>query len=133
MVRDFIEHCRPILDQCSITINPLHSVRGSCLKVAESLVAGRVCVSTNEGARGFLHLNSPALIVADSIVEFEEPIRRMFCNVDYRHSCELPTPRILHECSWDASAHKLLSIYYKIIEGSNIASPEFPANQGLNI
>lgn len=115
-VMDFVEHVRPILDQCSLTINPLHGVRGSCLKVAESLIAGRVCISTNEGARGFSHLNSHALVTADSIAELEDPIRRFFCDVTYRRSRELPAPHILRECSWDASAQRLLSIYNKIIK-----------------
>ncbi|MEO6566094.1 MAG: glycosyltransferase, partial [Casimicrobiaceae bacterium] len=41
-----------LLAQCTLTINPLSGIRGSAVKIAESLVAGRVCVSTVEGARG---------------------------------------------------------------------------------
>jgi hypothetical protein len=51
-VFNFIEDLPPYLLSCSISINPDKSVRGSSLKVIESLAAGRVCVSTRDGAQG---------------------------------------------------------------------------------
>ena len=117
-VLDFIEHPRQILNQCSVTINPLHGVRGSCLKIAESLTAGRACISTREGARGFLHLNSPALFIADSVAEFQTHIKRLLKDVASRHCCELPSPEIMQACSWDQSSQKLLSVYHQNIRSS---------------
>ena len=42
-----------ILGASTLTINPQQSIRGSAVKLVESLAAGRVCVSTAAGARGF--------------------------------------------------------------------------------
>ena len=114
-VMDYIEHVRPILDQCSITINPLQGVRGSCLKIVESLAAGRACVSTKEGARGFLDCGSRALVVVETIAEFEAHIMQLFCDLSFRRSCEQPSSEILREHSWDAGAQKLISIYGRLI------------------
>ena len=35
-----------LLARCALTINPLAQIRGSAVKLVESLAAGRVCVTT---------------------------------------------------------------------------------------
>ena len=47
--------CRGAARDCALTINPLDGIRGSPVKLVESLAAGRACVSTADGARGFAH------------------------------------------------------------------------------
>ena len=42
----------PYLAASTLTLNPQVAIRGSALKVAESLLSGRCCVSTIDGARG---------------------------------------------------------------------------------
>jgi glycosyltransferase involved in cell wall biosynthesis len=114
-VMDYVEQPRPLLDQCAITINPLHGVRGSCLKVAESIAAGRVCISTKDGARGFLNSGLPALVVVDKVEEFAEPVTLLLSDPDYRHFLERPSPHALDVCSWDNGALKLLDIYSRMV------------------
>ncbi len=43
----------PHLARASLTINPQLTIRGSALKLIESLLAARICVTTRDGARGF--------------------------------------------------------------------------------
>src|SRR5207248_2099432 len=38
-----------LLSACTMTINPQTGIRGSAVKLVESLSAGRVCVSTEQG------------------------------------------------------------------------------------
>ncbi len=113
-VMEYVDQPRLLLDQCAITINPLHGVRGSCLKVAESIVAGRVCVSTTEGARGFLSREIPALVVVDDVPDFETPIRLLLYDPDRRRSRERPSPAVLDFCSWENGAREQLAIYSRI-------------------
>ena len=123
IVMDYIEHPRPLLDQCALTINPLSGVRGSCLKIAESIAAGRVCVSTKEGGRGFLDLNIPALVVVEKAADFEVPIKSLLSDVEYRRSLEQPRPCTSDICSWDNGAQKLLAIYSRMISTPSGKAP----------
>src|SRR5207244_12938417 len=97
-VFDFIEDVHPYLQSCSITINPDKSVRGSSLKVIESLAAGRVCVSTPDGARGLMSDNLPSLVIVNQN-DFARHIVRLLTDLDYRHRLEVPT-EALHQYSW---------------------------------
>ncbi len=114
-VLDYMEQPRPLLDQCAITINPLNGVRGSCLKIAESIAAGRVCISTREGARGFLNSELPALVLVDKVEEFAEPVKLLLSDPDYRHFLERPSPHALDFCSWDNAALKLVNLFSRMI------------------
>ncbi len=116
-VMDYIEQPRLLLDQCAITINPLYGVRGSCLKVAESIVAGRVCVSTTEGARGFLGREIPALVAVERVTDFEAPIRLLLSDAAWRRSLEKPSPAVLDVCSWENGARELRSLYSRMTLG----------------
>jgi len=121
-VVDHIEQPRPLLDQCAITINPLRGVRGSCLKIAESIAAGRVCISTTEGARGFLNHSIPALVAVDKVEEFEAPIKSLLSDTVHRRSLEEPSPRVLDICSWENGAKRMLAIYSRMIESGTRAT-----------
>ena len=111
-VFDFIEDTRSVLDQCTLTINPLLGVRGSCLKLIESLGAGRVCVSTVDGARGFLTQDLPALVVVKEIQDFERPLEELLLNPAKRLAIEKTPPAILAQYTWRHSG-KLLSDLYR--------------------
>jgi GT2 family glycosyltransferase len=117
-VINYAEQVEPILEQCSMTINPLNGVRGSCLKIAESFAAGRACVSTKEGARGFLRSRIRSLTIVESIAEFEDPIRRLYGDIVYRHACESPPSVTMNDYSWDSSSRRLLEIYRSIINAA---------------
>src|SRR6185295_10772948 len=65
LVTEFVDPA-PYLDQCTLTINPQRNIRGSSIKLIESLLAGRVCVSTADGARGFSDCGLEGLVLAPS-------------------------------------------------------------------
>jgi glycosyltransferase involved in cell wall biosynthesis len=113
-VFDFIEDVHPYLQSCSITINPDKSVRGSSLKVIESLAAGRVCVSTPDGARGLMGTNMPSLVIVNEN-EFVDRIVRMLTDVEYRHRLEVPT-EALHRYSWQQASQEQARIYTSLLQ-----------------
>ena len=121
-VLDYMERPREWLDQCVLTINPLRGVRGSCLKVIESLAAGRVCLSTREGARGFLHGGFPSLIVTETVEEFAEPLQRLLLDHPYRRSLERPSPEDLLPYSWKEAGKLQGDIYRRWMMRSQTAS-----------
>ncbi len=116
-VMNYIERPRPLLDQCAFTINPLLGVRGSCLKIAESIAAGRVCVSTIDGARGFRDHGAPGLIAVESVADFREHVCRLLSDPACRHSLERPRSDVLDRFSWEGSGRELLRLYAGLLGG----------------
>jgi len=121
-VMDYTEWPREWLDRCAVTINPLRGVRGSCLKVIESLAAGRVCLSTKEGARGFLRTGFSGLIVTETVEEFAEPLQRLLLDHSYRWSLEKPSPEDLAPYSWKQAGKLQADLYHRWITRSQTAS-----------
>jgi len=113
-VFDFIEDVRPYLQHCSISINPDKSVRGSSLKVIESLAAGRVCVSTRDGARGLISTNLPSLIIVNEN-DFANRIVSLLMDVEYRRHLEVPT-EALHQYSWQRASEEQAQIYRSLLQ-----------------
>ena len=62
-----------LLAACTLTLNPLRNIRGSAVKLVESLGAGRLCISTADGARG-MPLATEALVVVDDVAAMADPI-----------------------------------------------------------
>jgi len=112
-VFDFIEDVQPWLQDCSITINPDKGVRGSSLKVIESLAAGRVCVSTRDGGRGLISDNLPSLVIVNQH-DFARHIVRLLTDLDYRHRLEVPT-EALHQYSWQRVSEEQTRIYCELL------------------
>jgi hypothetical protein len=108
---DYTEHPDQFLDQCAITINPLTGVRGSCLKVIESVAAGRVCVSTQEGARGFSDSGFTSLICEERVEDFVIPIQQLLLDDEYRRRLEQPDPNLLESLSWNHSGQLQAQFY----------------------
>ena len=121
-VIDFVEHPQEWLDQCALTINPLRGVRGSCVKVIESVAAGRVCVSTTEGARGFTQAQFPSLIVTDTVESFVEPLERLLLDHEYRRSLESVPQESLSSFSWKHAGDLQASLYSQWMNKFPIAS-----------
>ena len=113
-VFDFVDDVHPYLQNCSISINPDKNVRGSSLKVVESLAAGRVCVSTRDGARGLMGANLPSLVIAHEN-DFADRIVRLLMDVEYRHRLEVPT-EALHQYSWQRASEKHAQIYRSLLQ-----------------
>jgi glycosyltransferase involved in cell wall biosynthesis len=109
-VFDLAEDVRPFLDACALTINPLRAVRGSCVKVIESLGAGRICVSTREGARGFDNPGLSALITVENVEDFVEPIEELLGDPLKRRSLEAPQESVLEQYTWKHAGDLLVDL-----------------------
>ena len=98
------------LERCALTINPLADVRGSSLKVIESIGFGRICVSTTDGARGFGELKAKSLITVPEVHDFYVPVRRLLLDEDLRLHLERPDHQLLSDLSWEdiGRRHRLL-------------------------
>ena len=113
-VHGFTEDPRSFLDRCALTVNPLFGVHGTSLKVIESLAAGRICISSPDGARGFNSADFPALQVAQDIDAFVPMIAEFLRNPARRIALEKPDESVLHSHSWGHSADVLKMLYQKL-------------------
>lgn len=116
---DAVDDVGPWLTRCALTINPLVGTRGSSLKLIESLAAGRVCVCTVDGARGFLESALPALLVADDIPGMLEPIARMLADEPRRLALERADSAQLQPYSWANAATKLEEVYRHLMDSAH--------------
>jgi len=103
------------LEQCALTINPLTGTRGSSVKLIESLAAGRVCVSTSDGARGFREATLSQLIVVDSVDHMFEPILELISNEPLRLRLETIRRLELERYSWAQSALAQERVYHRLL------------------
>ena len=110
-VYDHIADSFPFLKRCAVTINPLIKTRGSSIKLIESVAAGRVCVSTIDGARGFLDAGFTSLIAVEKIRDFLHPLERLLLEPAFRLSLEKPDKQKLRNYAWVKSAQMLREVY----------------------
>jgi GT2 family glycosyltransferase len=103
------------LEQCALAINPLTGTRGSSVKLIESLAAGRMCVSTSDGARGFREAPLSQLIVVDSVEEMFEPILELIRNEPLRLLLETIRRVELERYSWPQSALAQERVYHRLL------------------
>ncbi len=99
------------LRDCALTINPLRGIRGSAVKLIESLSAGRACVTTRDGARGFQDDGFAGLIVVDDVPAMVEPIVRLLSDAATRHRLERPDRARLQHYQWDTCARIASELY----------------------
>jgi hypothetical protein len=114
-VHDHVDNIAPWLQASALTINPLRGNRGSSLKLIESLAAGRACVSTRDGARGFLDSGLRGLIVVESVSEFGSAIHDLLYNASKRTELEAPDFNCLSRYTWSRSAEQQDSLYRWLI------------------
>ncbi|UXI69698.1 glycosyltransferase [Tahibacter amnicola] len=101
----------PYLERCALTINPQMDIRGSSIKLIESLLAGRVCVSTADGARGFANDTLEGLVIAADIAGMADPIAELLQNPQERRRRESADRERLDRYTWDAMAQRQLAMY----------------------
>lgn len=101
----------PWLAAATLTINPLKDIRGSSLKLMESLLAGRVCVSSADGARGLGDDPPAAALIGADIPAMAAPIIALLADRVLRHRLESPDDPRLDRLSWDASAVAQRDVY----------------------
>jgi glycosyltransferase involved in cell wall biosynthesis len=105
----------PYLDQCTLTINPQRNIRGSSIKLIESLLAGRVCVSTHDGARGFADSGLEGLVLAPAIAAMEAPIARLLADHGERRRRERCDDARLDRFTWDTMADRQFDLYRRLL------------------
>lgn len=95
------------LSDSVLTINPVKGIRGSPLKVAESLAAGRVCVATTDGSRGFSSLGAASMISVEEVASMFDPILGLLENQAERRRLERSGRRCLAAMDWKCVSGKL--------------------------
>ena len=100
-----------LLEASALTINPVADIRGSSIKVIESLTAGRACVSTAAGARGFHDAQLAGLVVAEDVASMVDPIVRLLRDVPLRHRVEAPETARLARYQWAHCAGLQRALY----------------------
>lgn len=111
-----------ILARCALTINPLAGIRGSAVKLAESLAAGRACVSTVAGARGFLDDAPPALVTVPDVPSMAEPVIGLLTDVARRHRIEDPSQGAFDRYRWPHRVAELERLYRSLLGRDNAAA-----------
>jgi GT2 family glycosyltransferase/glycosyltransferase involved in cell wall biosynthesis len=105
----------PFLERASLTINPQQEIRGSALKLIESLLAGRICVSTREGARGFHDTGLAGLVIVDDVAAMTAPIIELLGDATRRHAIERPADSAVAQWTWDGIAQQQLQLYRELL------------------
>jgi hypothetical protein len=119
-VLDYVENPGEYLGRCAVTLNPVQGIRGSSLKLMESIAAGRVCVSTTEGARGFREQEWSSLWIVDRVEDFEEPLEQLLMNPPFRHSIERLPEKALDPYSWAAAGRSLVDLYGGLLPSQSL-------------
>lgn len=104
----------PYLARAALTINPQMGIRGSALKLAESLLAARCCVSTRDGARGFAALAAPGLVQVDGVAAMAAPVIALLRDERARHAIERPAAELASALGWDHAAQCQLALYREL-------------------
>ena len=107
----------PYLAACALTINPQSAIRGSSIKLIESLLAGRVCVSTADGARGFADDGLHGLVIANDIEAMAEPLAQLLADATNRRHLERLDDQELGLHTWTALADDQFALYRRLIGG----------------
>jgi GT2 family glycosyltransferase len=105
-----------LLAASALSINPLAGIRGSAVKLIESLMAGRACVTTADGARGFAGSGLAGLVQAATIGEMAEPVAALLADPAARHRIEAPQEAQLAPFRWEASAKVQRALYAELLE-----------------
>lgn len=105
----------PHLARATLTINPQLSIRGSALKVIESLLAARVCVSTVDGARGFQRSPLAGLRTVADVAAMAPAVIELLANTPLRHTLERADAHTLDGWTWDGIASAQLALYHELI------------------
>jgi glycosyltransferase involved in cell wall biosynthesis len=99
----------------ALTLNPLTGIRGSSIKVIESLAAGRACVSTRHGGRGFIDAGFAGLVITSGVAEMADEVIDLLQDEERRHRIEVPDKTRLAEFQWDRSAAVQSSLYRTLL------------------
>ena len=113
------EDVREILSASALTLNPLSGIRGSSVKVVESLAAGRACVSTEDGARGFSDAGLRGLITVPDVRAMIGPIIDLLEDPERRRRIEAPDLSRLSRFRWQHCAGIQGDLYRNLLAGGS--------------
>jgi GT2 family glycosyltransferase len=113
----------PYLSAATLSVNPQLEIRGSALKLVESLLAGRCCVSTRAGARGFLDCGLSGLALSEDIASMADAVLALARDRALRHGSELPARAAIQRFTWDGAAENQLALYRELLAPQGTASP----------
>jgi GT2 family glycosyltransferase/glycosyltransferase involved in cell wall biosynthesis len=105
-----------LLSASALTVNPLTGIRGSSIKVIESLAAGRACVSTEDGARGFIDAGFAGLLTTSNVADMAGVVIELLRDQERRHRIEVPDAARLGDYRWDRSAERQSALYRALLE-----------------
>ncbi len=103
-----------LLAASTLQINPVEGVRGSCLKTIETLAAGRVCVATEDAARGLLHLKPPGLVCCKSVDAMLPVLLELLQDTERRHRLETANDEIVASFDWSVQGRRLQDFYRRL-------------------
>lgn len=112
-----------LLAESALTINPLSGIRGSAVKLVESLAAGRVCVSTTEGARGFRAAVPPGLLTVPDVAAMIDPIVALLVDTQRRHRLETAAHELLPTFAWSRVVARQQALYDALLDRREGDSP----------
>jgi GT2 family glycosyltransferase/glycosyltransferase involved in cell wall biosynthesis len=115
-VLEYREDVASLLAASALTLNPLTGIRGSSIKVIESLAAGRVCVSTRDGARGFINAGFAGLVITSGVADMADEVIALLQDDERRHRIEGADKALLADFQWDRSAALQSSLYRTLLE-----------------
>jgi GT2 family glycosyltransferase len=105
-----------LLSTSVLTLNPLTGIRGSSIKVIESLSAGRVCVSTEDGARGFNDAGFAGLLTTAAVADMAGIVVDLLRDEHRRRQIEVPDVARLAHFQWRRSAEIQGSLYRTLLQ-----------------
>lgn len=95
-----------LLAGSALAINPLTRIRGSAVKLVETLAAGRACVTTEDGARGFANA-APGIVAVPDVAAMADPIVTLLQDTARRHALERTDASRLDAFGWHHSVNRL--------------------------
>jgi GT2 family glycosyltransferase len=104
-----------LIADSALAVNPLSEIRGSAIKLVETLALGRVCVSTVEGARGFAPTAPPALVTAKTVAAMAKPIVALLRDTELRHRLEMPSDT-LDAYEWHHSVDRQRELFDDLLK-----------------
>jgi glycosyltransferase involved in cell wall biosynthesis len=110
------EDVSALLSASVLTLNPLTGIRGSSIKVIESLAAGRVCVSTEDGARGFVDAGFAGLLTTSNVADMAAVVIELLRDQERRHRIEVPDAARLADYQWGRSAERQRALYRTLLD-----------------
>jgi GT2 family glycosyltransferase/glycosyltransferase involved in cell wall biosynthesis len=116
VVLEHREDVSALLSASVLTLNPLTGIRGSSIKVIESLAAGRACVSTENGARGFIDAGFAGLLTTSNVSDMAGVVIELLRDPERRHRVEVPDAARLADYQWSRSAERQSALYRALLE-----------------